>query len=244
MLIKIFLSKIKDWFISNKSNLITYIPTVLLIGMLIFHFFFTKNPPITQPVIISPITENKTLDNGQAAQIKAYTPSVDTPEQAGFSESYINDTINKIIGIKNKEILAINQIKGNYLDSLQFVKEELDEKARVVKYYESKDSKGNVVGSGKVVGSDAMVYKGDINLTSVVKKSKNKKLPDSLIFYDPTGRVTINQSKEFSQTIPKETVKKRFTFSIQGGAGTVVPQFDMKKATFGGYLGGGVSYNF
>lgn len=227
-----------------KKNIAVIIPSVLLVGMILFHFFETYNPPITQPVIISPMTREITLDNGQKAQEKVSTPSTENPEQAGFSKEFINDTINKILGVKNKEILGINRITGKYKDSLNYVREELDEKQRTIKYFESKDSKGRIIGTGKTVDGGGMAYSADVDMTTVRKKAKDKKSLDSIIFYDPDQRFTIKGSKEFSVAIPKETVTRRWTFSVNVGAGIVIPSFDTKRATLGGYVGGGVSYNF
>lgn len=235
------LKTVFDW---SKRNIKVIIPTVLLVGMILFHFFFTQNPPLNQAMVISPITNPVTYKNGDKGQAKAHTPATETPEQAGFSKEFVKDTVNKIMGIKDKEILAINQIKGKYIDSLTFVKEELDEKQRKIKYYESKDRNGRVIGSGTVVEGDRMVYTGDVDVTAVLQKARNKKSLDTLKFYDPTQRFTVNQSKEFTYPIPKQTVKQRVTFSVQTGAGIVIPSFDAKRATFGGYVGGGVSYNF
>jgi hypothetical protein len=220
------------------------VPSILLIGMIIFHFFWTYNPPLESPMVISPITKPVIFNNGQKGQTKVYTPQTSSPEASGFSEQFVNDTINKIMGIKNKEILAINQIKGKYVDSLDYVKEERDEQNRVIKYYESKNANGRVIGSGKTVDGNTMVITGDLDLISAVRKAPNKKSRDSLVFYDPDQRFTVNQSKEFTYAIPEKTVTKRWTFGISVGAGVVVPNFDTKKTTFGGYIGGSVNYNF
>lgn len=233
----------------KKSRWLNVGLIVLIGSMLTYHFFYTYNPPITQPVIVSPITGNVKLDNGQVAQTKVNTPETSTPEQAGFSEQYINDTIGKVVGIKDREnILAINQVKGNYKDSLQLYKTELDEQKRLTKYYQSKDGKGNIVGTAKTTDDGPLVYKGDISLTSIVKKASSKKEQDSIIFYDPTQRVTINQSKEFKYLVPK-TKPSKLKLGISAGAGIVVPvkqvyKPDVSKINFGYFVGPSVSYTF
>jgi len=230
----------KTWI---RRNWISIILSFLLLGVIIFHFYGTYNPPITQAIIVSPITKNKELSNGQMANIKVSTLRTDNPYQSGFSEGFVKDTIGKILGVKEKEILAINQIKGNYKDSLKLVKEELDAQKKLTKLYQSKDSKGNIVGTAKVTDGGPLVYQGNINLTSTIKKG-NKKTPDSILFYDPTNRFTINESKEFTYNVPLKTKKQKLTFSAQIGAGIIVPQFKPEKSTFGGYGGVGISYNF
>lgn len=232
-----------------KRNWFSFICIVLLIGLTVFHFFGTHNPPITQTVMVSPITENKKLDNGDLAQVKVNTPSTDNPYESGFSEEYIRDTIGKIIGIKEKEILAINKVTGKYSDSLQLYKTELDEQKRLTKFYQSKDRNGNVIGSASSTENGSLVYKGNISLATIVKKGKQDKrgkiiTPDSLIFFDPTQRITINNSLEYSHPIPVKTKKQRITISTHVGAGIVAPKFDSKNLTYGYYLGAGLSYNF
>lgn len=232
--------KLKEWL---KRNWISIALSFLLLGMVIFHFYGTYNPPITQAVIVSPKTKDQILPNGQYVQTKTNTPSTSNPYLSGFSEEFVKDTIGKVLGIKEKEILAINQVKGSYVDSLQFVREELDEQKRLTKLYQSKDSKGNIVGNGKITDGGSMVYKGNISLTSVIKKG-TKKSPDSLIFYDPTQRVTIENSLEYKYAIPAKTKKQKLTFSAQVGTGLVMPKFDSKNLTYGYYGGVGISYNF
>lgn len=241
----LIIKKIWTWI---KNNLISIILSLALIGVICYHFFETYNPPITQSVIISPMTTNKNLDNGQVAQVKVNTPATSTPLESGFSEQFVKDTIGKVLGIKDKQILAINQSQGKYKDTLQLLKTELDEQKRITKYYQSKDSKGNVIGNAKSTGDGPLVYEGDINLISVVKKG-TKKSPDSLIFYDPTQRVTINKSKEFTYLVPeKKRSKLKIAPSI--GIGAIVPisvdngKFKTKNVGLGFYGGIGVSYTF
>lgn len=188
-------------------------------------------------VIINPQTKERVLHNGQVSQVKVNTPSVDNPTDAGFTKKYINDTIKKILKVKEKEILAINKIKGQYKDSLNFVKEELDSNQRLIKYYESKDKSGNITSTVKII-NDTVFYKGNISLTTVLKKGRKV---DSLIFYDPSQRVTINESKEYSVKIPKKT---KINISSQIGVGAVMPEFKKNKITYGGYAGIGVSIKF
>lgn len=241
----ITLKKIWDWI---KNNLLSIALSIALIGIICYHFFGTYNPPITQTVMVSPITTSKNLDNGQIAQVKVNTPDTSTPIEAGFSEQFIRDTIGKVLGIKDKQILAINQAQGKYKDTLQLLKTELDEEKRITKHYQSKDSKGNIIGTAKSTGDGPLVYEGDINLISVVKKG-TKKTPDSLIFYDPTQRVTINKSKEFTYLVPeKKRSKLKIAPSI--GVGAVVPinvnngKMVVKEVGLGFYGGFGVSYTF
>lgn len=230
-----------DWIKKNKASII---PTILLVGMILFHFFYTINPPLNEPFIIAPATKEITLGNGQKAQQKVFTPPVSSPEIAGFSKEFVNDTINKIMGIKNKEILAINRINGKYVDSLSYVKEELDEQQRKVTYYESKNANGRVIGSGKVVDGGKLAYSADIDLVNAVKKASSKNERDSLVFYDPDQRFTIKGSKEYKYAVPDKIVTKKWTFGLSAGAGIVVPNFKANQATFGGYVGASVNYNF
>lgn len=204
-----------------KVNKLSVILGLMLVGLLYYHYTSTYNPPITQPVIVSPITSIKTLPNGQQAQKKVATPPSSNPIEAGFTKEYVRDTIAKILGVKEKEIKAINNVKGTYKDSLKLIKTELNEQKKVTNYYQSKDKNGNVVGNAKSTEDGTLVYKGNINLTNVIKKG-NKSIPDSLIFYDPTERVTINESREFSYAIPK-TPRKKIRLSPVVGIGVVAP---------------------
>lgn len=243
----------KPWI---KRNWISIVLVVLLVGMTLYHYFGTYNPPITQAVIVDPKTKDKLLPNGQYAQTKVSTPGTQDPTQAGFSEAFVKDTIQGIIGIKNKEqILAINQVTGTYKDSLQLYKSELDAEKRRTRYYQSKDSKGNVVGSAKVTDDGPLVYKADLDLTTVKKSGKvdrrgNKITPDSLIFYDPTQRATIRQSKEFVYTIPPEVKKRKLKVSPVLGIGVVAPvdikdsKINIKEVKPGLFGGIGFSYTF
>lgn len=238
-----------------KKNWISISLVVIMIGMITYHFFGTYNPPITQPVIVSPKTIDKTLNNGQIAQQKVNTPPTENPVNAGFSEEYLRDTIQNILGVKQQEILAINKVSGKYHDSLQLFKTELNEQKKLTKYYQSKDREGNVIGSAQTTDDGPLVYKGNISLTNVVKKGKvdkrgNKLSPDSLIFYDPTERVTINESKEFLYTVPFKPVKKKFRVTPTIGVGVLAPvnvkdsKVNMQEVKFGFFGGIGASYSF
>lgn len=216
---------------------LTKILIVLLSVSILFIVLLLNRDIEKSTVIINPQTKERVLPNGQVSQVKVNTPSVDNPTDAGFTKKYINDTIKKILKVKEKEILAINKIKGQYKDSLNFVKEELDSNQRLIKYYESKDKSGNITGTVKII-NDTVFYKGNISLTTVLKKGKKV---DSLIFYDPSQRVTINESKEYSVKIPKKT---KINISTQIGVGAVIPEFKKNKITYGGYAGIGVSIKF
>ena len=216
---------------------LTKILIVLLSVSILFIVLLLNRDVEKSAVIINPQTKERVLPNGQVSQVKVNTPSVHNPTDAGFTKKYINDTIKKILKVKEKEILTINQIKGQYKDSLNFVKEELDSNQRLVKYYESKDKSGNITGTVKII-NDTVFYKGNISLTTVLKKGKKA---DSLIFYDPSQRVTINESKEYSVKIPKKT---KINISTQIGVGAVIPEFKKDKITYGGYAGIGVSIKF
>lgn len=216
---------------------LTKILIVLLSVSILFIVLLLNRDVEKSTVIINPQTKERVLPNGQVSQVKINTPSVENPTDAGFTKKYINDTIKKILKVKEKEILAINKIKGQYKDSLNFVKEELDSNQRLIKYYESKDKSGNITGTVKII-NDTVFYKGNISLTTVLKKGKRA---DSLIFYDPNQRVTINESKEYSVKIPKKT---KINISTQIGVGAVIPEFKKDKITYGGYAGIGVSIKF
>ena len=112
----------------NISNILVGIAIFLLLLVL----FKTKDE-VSNPVIINPITTERVLSNDQVSQVKVNTPPTKTPIDAGFSKEYINDTIRKILKVRQKEILALNQIKGTYKDSLQFVRQELDSNKNIVK---------------------------------------------------------------------------------------------------------------
>lgn len=216
---------------------LTKILIVLLSVSILFIVLLLNRDIEKSTVIINPQTKERVLPNGQVSQVKVNTPSVYNPTDAGFTKKYINDTIKKILKVKEKEILSINKIKGQYKDSLNFVKEELDSNQRLIKYYESKDKSGNITGTVKII-NDTVFYKGNISLTTVLKKGKKV---DSLIFYDPSQRVTINESKEYSVKIPKKT---KINISTQIGVGAVIPEFKKNKITYGGYAGIGVSIKF
>lgn len=220
----------------NISNILVGITIFLLLLVL----FKTKDE-VSNPIIVNPITTERVLPNGQVSQIKVNTPPTKTPMDAGFSKEYINDTIKKILRIKQKEILALNQIKGTYKDSLQFVRQELDSNKNIVKYYESKDKDGKIIGTAKVSDSLELKYNANISLTTVIKKGKKA---DSLIFYDPTQRITINESKEFRYLVKKPSKLK---VGISVGVGLVVPlkqvyKPDLSKSNFGYFIGPSINY--
>ena len=84
----------------NISNILVGIAIFLLILVL----FRTKDE-VSNPVIVSPITTERVLSNGQVSQVKVSTPNTKTPPEAGFSKKYINDTIKKAI---NEDISNAN----------------------------------------------------------------------------------------------------------------------------------------
>lgn len=222
----------------NISNILVGIAISLLLLVL----FKTKDE-VSNPVIVNPTTTERVLPNGQVSQVKVNTPNTKTPQEAGFSKKYINDTIRKILKIKEKEILALNKIKGTYRDSLIFTKQELNSNKELVKYYESKDKKGNVIGTVKLIDSTQAIYNANITLTTVVKKGKKA---DSLIFYDPTQRITINESTEFRYVVKKPSKLK---IGISVGVGYVVPlkqgfKPNFNKSNLGYFIGPSLQYNF
>ena len=222
----------------NISNVLVGIAIFLLLLVL----FKTKDE-VSNPVIVNPITTERVLPNGQVSQIKISTPLTKTPIDAGFSKQYLNDTIRKVLKVKQKEILALNQIKGTYQDSLYFVRQELDSNKNLVKYYESKDKDGKVIGIAKVSDSLGLKYNANISLTTVIKKSKKA---DSLIFYDPTQRITINESKEFRYLVKKPSKLK---IGISVGVGFVIPvkevyKPNLSKSNFGYFIGPSINYTF
>ena len=222
----------------NISNILVGIAIFLLLLVL----FRTKDE-VSNPVIVNPITTERVLPNGQVSQVKVNTLPTKTPMDAGFSKQYINDTIKKILKVKQKEILALNQIKGTYRDSLKFVRQELDSNKNLIKYYESKDKDGKIIGTAKVSDSLGLKYNANISLTTVIKKGKKA---DSLIFYDPTQRITINESKEFRYLVKKPS---RLKVGISVGVGLVVPvkqvyKPDLSKLNFGYFIGPSINYTF
>ena len=222
----------------NISNILVGIAIFLLLLVL----FRTKDE-VSNPVIVSPITTERVLSNGQVSQVKVNTLPTKTPIDAGFSKEYVNDTIRKILKVKQKEILALNQIKGTYRDSLKFVRQELDPNKNLIKYYESKDKDGKIIGTAKVSDSLGLKYNANISLTTVIKKGKKA---DSLIFYDPTQRITINESKEFRYLVKKPN---RLKVGISVGVGLVVPvkqlyKPDLSKSNFGYFIGPSINYTF
>lgn len=222
----------------NISNILVGIAIFLLLLVL----FKTKDE-VSNPVIINPITTERVLPNDQVSQVKVNTPPTKTPIDAGFSKEYVNDTIKRILKVKQKEILALNQIKGTYRDSLKFVRQELDSNKNLIKYYESKDKDGKIIGTAKVSDSLGIKYNANISLTTVIKKGKKA---DSLIFYDPTQRITINESKEFRYLVKKPS---RLKVGISVGVGLVVPvkqvyKPDLSKLNFGYFIGPSINYTF
>lgn len=222
---------------------LTKILIVLLSVSILFIVLLLNRDIEKSTVIINPQTKERVLPNGHVSQVKVNTPSVDNPTDAGFSKKYINDTIRKILKVKEKEILALNKIKGTYRDSLIFTKQELNSNKELVKYYESKDKKGNVIGTVKLIDSTQAIYNANITLTTVVKKGKKA---DSLIFYDPTQRITINESKEFRYIVKKPS---RLKFGISVGVGFVIPikqvyKPDLSKSNIGYFIGPSVNYTF
>ena len=222
----------------NISNILVGIAIFLLLLVL----FRTKDE-VSNPVIVNPTTTERVLPNGQVSQVKVNTPPTKTPIDAGFSKEYVNDTIRKILKVKQKEILALNQIKGTYRDSLKFVRQELDSNKNLIKYYESKDKDGKIIGTAKVSDSLGLKYNANISLTTVIKKGKKA---DSLIFYDPTQRITINESKEFRYLVKKPSKLK---VGISVGVGLVVPvkqlyKPDLSKSNFGYFIGPSINYTF
>ena len=223
----------------NISNVLVGIAIFLLLLVL----FKTRHTLNTNPVIVSPITTERVLPNEQVSQIKVSTPPTKTPIDAGFSKQYLNDTIKKILKIRQREILALNQVKGTYKDSLTFFKQELDSNKRLVRYYQSKDSNGNVISTAKLIDITVIDYKANISLTTVIKKGKKA---DSLIFYDPSQKITINQSKEFKYLIKKPSKLK---VGISTGVGLVIPikqvyKPDLSKSNIGYFIGPSVNYTF
>lgn len=223
----------------NISNILVGIAIFLLLLVL----FKTRNTSNINPIIVSPIITERVLPNGQVSQVKVSTPPTKTPIDAGFSKQYLNDTIKKILKIRQREILALNQVKGTYKDSLTFFKQELDSSKRLVRYYQSKDSNGNIIGTAKLIDTTVIDYKANISLTTVIKKGKKA---DSLIFYDPSQKITINQSKEFKYLIKKPSKLK---VGISTGVGLVIPikqvyKPDLSKSNIGYFIGPSANYTF
>lgn len=222
---------------------LTKILIVLLSVSILFIVLLLNRDIEKSTVIINPQTKERVLPNGHVSQVKVNTPSVDNSTDAGFTKKYINDTIKKILKVKEKEILALNKIKGTYRDSLIFTKQELNSNKELVKYYESKDKKGNVIGTVKLIDSTQAIYNANITLTTVVKKGKKA---DSLIFYDPTQRITINESTEFRYVVKKPSKLK---IGISVGVGYVVPlkqgfKPNFNKSNIGYFIGPSLQYNF
>ena len=222
---------------------LTKILIVLLSVSILFIVLLLNRNIDKSTIIINPQTKERVLPNSQVSQVKVNTPSTKTPMDAGFSQEYVNDTIKKILKIRQREILALNQVKGTYKDSLTFFKQELDSSKRLVRYYQSKDSNGNVIGTAKLIDTIVIDYKANISLTTVIKKGKKA---DSLIFYDPSQKITINQSKEFKYLIKKPSKLK---VGISTGVGLVIPikqvyKPDLSKSNIGYFIGPSVNYTF
>ena len=222
---------------------LTKILIVLLSVSILFIVLLLNRDIEKSTVIINPQTKERVLPNGQVSQVKVNTPPTKTPMNAGFSKQYLKDTIREILKVKQKEILALNQIKGTYQDSLYFVRQELDSNKNLIKYYESKDKDGEVIGIAKVSDSLGLKYNANISLTTVIKKGRKA---DSLIFYDPTQRITINESKEFRYLVKKPSKLK---VGISTGVGLVIPvkevyKPDLSKSNFGYFIGPSINYTF
>lgn len=212
-----------------KSNLL--IITLITIILLLLGVIFLKEEKV-KTVVVNTKTTERVLKNGQKSTIKVFTPEVKKPEEAGFSRKFVKDTINKVLGIKEKQIKELRHYTGTYKDSLRFIKEELDENKKLVKYYESQDKKS------KVIIRDSIVhYTGDVNLITVVKKGKRV---DSLIFYDPTQRITINNSKEY-RVLQKKPSKIKI--GISAGVGLVTPTNNFNPQV-GYFVGPSVTFSF
>ena len=224
-------------------NKLTKILIMLLSVSILFIVLLLNRDIEKSTVIINPQTKERVLPNGHVSQVKVSTPSVDNPTDAGFTKKYINDTIKKILKVKEKEILALNKIKGTYRDSLKFVRQELDSNKNLIKYYESKDKNGKIIGTAKVSDSLGLKYNANISLTTVIKKGKKA---DSLIFYDPTQRITINESTEFRYVVKKPSKLK---IGISIGVGYVIPlkqgfKPNFNKSNLGYFIGPSVNYTF
>ena len=222
---------------------LTKILVVLLSVSILFIVLLLNRDIEKSTVIINPQTKERVLPNGQVSQVKVNTPPTKTPMNAGFSKQYLKDTIREILKVKQKEILALNQIKGTYQDSLYFVRQELDSNKNLIRYYESKDKDGKVIGIAKVSDSLGLKYNANISLTTVIKKGRKA---DSLIFYDPTQRITINESKEFRYLVKKPSKLK---VGISTGVGLVIPvkevyKPDLSKSNFGYFIGPSINYTF
>ena len=224
-------------------NKLTKILIMLLSVSILFIVLLLDRDIEKSTVIINPQTKEIVLPNGQISQVKVNTPSVDNPTDAGFTKKYINDTIKKILKVKEKEILALNKIKGTYRDSLKFVRQELDSNKNLIKYYESKDKNGKIIGTAKVSDNLGLKYNANISLTTVIKKGKKA---DSLIFYDPAQRITINESTEFRYVVKKPSKLK---IGISIGVGYVIPlkqgfKPNFNKSNLGYFIGPSVNYTF
>lgn len=222
---------------------LTKILIVLLSVSILFIALLLNRDIEKSTIITNPQTKERVLPNGQVSQVKVSTSPTKTLIDAGFSKQYLNDTIKKILKVRQKEILALNQIKGTYKDSLTFFKQELDSSKRLVRYYQSKDSNGNVIGTAKLIDTTVIDYKANISLTTIIKKGKKA---DSLIFYDPSQKITINQSKEFKYLIKKPSKLK---VGISTGVGLVIPikqvyKPDLSKSNIGYFIGPSVNYTF
>lgn len=222
--------------IKDNVMVVLLITIILVMGGYIVYDKLFKEKVDSTPLVIDPNTTTKILDNGQIANVKVDTPLVDNPYQAGFSKTFIKDTITGILKVKEKEIKSLTRMKGTYLDSLRLVKTELDSKNKTISYYESKNSVGKVIGVNKVYQDSISTYSADIDLVSVVKRGK----VDSLIFYDPNQKITIGGSKEFKLAVPKSS---RWKITTTVGFGFVVP-LKTKEISPGFFGGIGASYTF
>ena len=212
-----------------KSNLL--IITLITIIILLLGVIFLKEERV-KTVIVNTKTTERVLKNGQKSTVKVFTPEVKKPEEVGFSKKFVKDTINKIVGVKEKQIKELKHYTGTYKDSLRFIREELDENKKLVKYYESLDKKSRAIVRDSIIN-----YTGDINLITVVKKGKKV---DSLIFYDPNQRITINNSKEY-RVLQKKPSKIKV--GISAGVGLVTPTSSFNPQV-GYFIGPSITLSF
>lgn len=227
-------------FLGSKVLNVILIVIIIIIG---FSYLSTcKDIENKKPIIIfPPKTEIKKLSNGDSISIKPHNSSTLTPMESGFTKEFLRDTIDKLLRIKSKDLKQLNVMNGIYKDSLKFYKEEMNDKNEKVKIFNSRDKKGNVNSTVKIFQDSTMVYKGNVSIITAIKKGKDI---DTIIFYDPSQHITINNSREFTYITKPKEVKKKFTFSVQVGTGLVFPEFDRTKVNWGGYVGVGISYNF
>lgn len=224
--------KVVNFLISNTYSILVTI-AVIVMG---YHLFFKSSK--TEVKYIDDTITHTTAKNGQAIQEKQYHTS-EKPTQVGFSEKFVKDTLRGILGVKENEIKQIHKLKTNIKDTAKIAKSETNEKNQVVKTFEKKDSNSGEFTRIQVTNDSIATVDMNLNLISVVKEDKKG---SKYIFYDPSGRATINGATTFEKEVKNK--KPIFTWSIQAGTGVVLPNFDKSKATFGAYLGVGGSLNF